>query len=91
MKAKHFIVAERPRLAKAKHPKVAFGEYERQLRSMQLTMQAVQQAYLGTRERAVIVLERMGCRRQGWSRSATRLGHGPTKLQGLSGRRAVVA
>ena len=57
MKAKHFIVAERPRLAKAKHPKVAFGEYERQLRSMQLTMQAVQQAYLGTRERAVIVLE----------------------------------
>jgi AMP-polyphosphate phosphotransferase len=58
MKAKRFIVAERPRLAAiAEHPKVAFAEYEQQLSSMQFTVQAIQQAYLGTRERAVIVLE----------------------------------
>jgi len=58
MKAKHFVVAERPRLATIrKHPEVAVAEYQQQLSSMQLTMQAIQQAYLGTRERAVVVLE----------------------------------
>jgi len=58
MKTKRFIVAERPRLAAiAEYPKVAFAEYEQQLSSMQFTVQAIQQAYLGTRERAVIVLE----------------------------------
>ena len=58
MKAKHLIVAERPRLAAiTKHPKVTFAEYEPELRSMQFTVQAIQQAYLGTRERAVVVLE----------------------------------
>ena len=58
MKAKRFIVAERPRLvAITEHPKVPFAEYEQQLRSMQFTMQAIQQTYLGTRERAVVVLE----------------------------------
>jgi len=41
MKAKRFIVAERPRLAAiAEHPKVAFAEYEQQLSSMQFTVQA---------------------------------------------------
>src|SRR4030095_3806513 len=58
MEVEHFIVAERPRLAAIrKHPKVAVAEYRQQLRSMQFTMEAIQQAYLGTRERAVIVLE----------------------------------
>jgi polyphosphate kinase 2 (PPK2 family) len=58
MNSKDFIVAGRPRLAAIKqHPKVAFAAYERRLRSMQSTMQAIQQAYLGTRERAVVVLE----------------------------------
>jgi len=58
MKAKHFIVVERPQLAAiTKHPRVAFAEYERLLNSMQVTMQAIQQAYLGTRDRAVVVLE----------------------------------
>jgi len=58
MKAKRFIVAERPRLvAITEHPRVPFAEYEQQLRSMQFTMQAIQQTYLGTRERAVVVLE----------------------------------
>jgi polyphosphate kinase 2 (PPK2 family) len=58
MKSKGFIVAKRPRLAAiTKHPTVAFGDYERRLQRMQSTMQSIQQAYLGTRERAVVVLE----------------------------------
>jgi polyphosphate kinase 2 (PPK2 family) len=58
MKTKDFIVAERPRLAAiTKHSKVEFADYERRLQSMQHTMQAIQQAYLGTHERAVVVLE----------------------------------
>ena len=58
MKAKDFIVTGRPQLAAiTKHPKVDFADYERRLQSMQSTMQAIQQTYLGTRERAVVVLE----------------------------------
>ncbi|HUI94204.1 MAG TPA: polyphosphate kinase [Xanthobacteraceae bacterium] len=58
MKAKDFVVARRPRLAAVKkHPKTESEDYERRLQSLQFKMQAIQQAYLGTRERAVIVLE----------------------------------
>src|SRR6516225_2457531 len=58
MKAKDFIVVKRPTLAKiTKHPTIEFANYERRLKSMQSVMQSIQQTYLGTRERAVIVLE----------------------------------
>ena len=58
MRAKDFIVANRPCLAEVtKFPKVDFADYERRLASMQGTLQLIQQAYLGTRERSVIVLE----------------------------------
>ncbi len=58
MKIEDFIVYKRPRLGSiTKHPKVEFADYERRLASMQSTVQAIQQAYLGTRERAVVVLE----------------------------------
>jgi len=58
MKTRDFIVTRRPRLsALTRHPKVDFADYERRLQSMQSAMQAIQQAYLGTRERAVVVLE----------------------------------
>ena len=58
MKAKDFVVVKRPALAKAaRHPTVRFADYERRLQSMQSVMQSIQQAYLGTKERAVIVLE----------------------------------
>ena len=58
MKAKDFIASGRPTLAAiGKHPKVVFADYERRLLAMQSTMQAIQQAYLGTQERAVVVLE----------------------------------
>jgi AMP-polyphosphate phosphotransferase len=58
MKAKNFLVAERPRLAaQREHPEVAFADYERELRSLQSTMQSIQQAYVANRERAVVILE----------------------------------
>ena len=58
MKAEDFIVKKRPRLASiTKHQKVELADYERRLALMQSTLQAIQQAYLGTRERAVVVLE----------------------------------
>jgi polyphosphate kinase 2 (PPK2 family) len=58
VKAQDFIVSKRPRLGSiTEHRKVALDDYERRLASMQSTIQAIQQAYLGTRERAVVVLE----------------------------------
>ena len=58
MKAKDFIVIKRPTLANiTKHPTIEFADYERRLESMQSIMQSIQQAYLGTRQRAVVVLE----------------------------------
>jgi len=58
MKSQDFLVSKPPKLAAlTKHPKVTFADYERQLQSLQATMQSIQQAYLGTRERAVVVLE----------------------------------
>ncbi len=58
MKTVDFVVTKRPRLRAIKRfPKVDFADYERQLSAMQETLQLVQQAYLGTSHRAVIVLE----------------------------------
>src|SRR5215472_3831957 len=58
MKSADFVVTERPRLAAIKHfPVVEFADYERRLAEMQETLQRVQQAYLGTTHRAIIVLE----------------------------------
>jgi AMP-polyphosphate phosphotransferase len=58
IRAKDFIIVGRPRLgAMTEHPEVVSRDYERRLRSMQSTMQVIQQAFLGTRERAVVVLE----------------------------------
>jgi polyphosphate kinase 2 (PPK2 family) len=58
MKSSDFVAIGRPRLAAIKHfPVVEFADYERRLSTMQETLQLVQQAYLGTSHRAVIVLE----------------------------------
>src|SRR5579859_1031446 len=58
MKSADFITLDRPHLAGIKHfPVVEFADYERRLSTMQETLQLVQQAYLGTTHRAVIVLE----------------------------------
>jgi AMP-polyphosphate phosphotransferase len=58
VKTEDFIISKRPRLSSiTKHRKVEFADYERRLASLQTTVQAIQQAYLGTRERAVVVLE----------------------------------
>jgi len=58
MKSKDFVVRDRPHLASmTKHPKVASADYEQRLHAAQSHMQAIQNAYLGTRERGVVVLE----------------------------------
>jgi polyphosphate kinase 2 (PPK2 family) len=58
MKSKDFITFGRPKLSELKRsPAIEFADYERRLATMQETLQLVQQAYLGTAHRAVIVLE----------------------------------
>jgi AMP-polyphosphate phosphotransferase len=58
MQPQDFLVIRRPRLAEVTDfPKISLSDYERLLKSLQNNLQLVQQAYLGTAERAVIVLE----------------------------------
>ena len=58
VKPQNFVITRRPRLAEiAEHPKMDFADYERSLRSLQGKLQLIQQAYLGTSRRAVLVLE----------------------------------
>ncbi|HJU17941.1 MAG TPA: polyphosphate kinase [Stellaceae bacterium] len=58
MKSTDFVVTGRPRLAAIQHfPVVESAEYERCRAGMQETLRRVQQAYLGTSQRAAIVLE----------------------------------
>src|SRR6202049_1276168 len=58
MKSTDFVVTGRPGLAAIERfPEVEFADYERRLAKMQQTLQRVQEAYLGTSRRAIIVLE----------------------------------
>jgi polyphosphate kinase 2 (PPK2 family) len=58
MKSQNFVVTHRPRLAEiTEHPQLDFADYERRLTSLQGALQRIQQAYLGTSERALLVLE----------------------------------
>ena len=58
MKPQNFVVTRRPRLAEiTEHPKMDSADYERSLMSLQGALQLIQQAYLGTSQRAVLVLE----------------------------------
>jgi AMP-polyphosphate phosphotransferase len=58
MKTADFVVARRPSLADIQRfPKVDFADYERRLVELQEILQRIQQAYLGTPNRAVAVLE----------------------------------
>jgi AMP-polyphosphate phosphotransferase len=58
MKTADFIVARRPSLADIRRfPTVEFADYERRLVEQQEMLQRIQQAYLGTLNRAVVVLE----------------------------------
>ena len=75
MKTADFVVASRPSLRDIdRFPIVDFADYERRLANLQETLQRVQQAYLGTPHRAVIVLEGWDTagkggvvRRMGWA------------------------
>ena len=58
MKTADFVVSHRIRLADIhKFPSVDFADYERRLAELQETLQRIQQAFLATPERAVVVLE----------------------------------
>jgi polyphosphate kinase 2 (PPK2 family) len=58
MKTTDFVVVTPPNLREIDDfPVVDFSDYERRLADLQATLQRVQQAYLGTSHRAVIVLE----------------------------------
>jgi polyphosphate kinase 2 (PPK2 family) len=58
VKTEDFIVSKRPRLAEIRDfPEISVANFERRLRALQERLQLVQQAYLGTAERAVVVLE----------------------------------
>jgi len=58
MKPENFAVRGRPRLAEiAEFPAMEFADYERRLTSLQGVLQLIQQAYLSTEDRALIVLE----------------------------------
>jgi polyphosphate kinase 2 (PPK2 family) len=58
LQSRFFVVRRRPRLAAIKsHPEMDFADYERRLASLQQALQLIQQAYLGTSERALLVLE----------------------------------
>jgi polyphosphate kinase 2 (PPK2 family) len=58
MKSSDFLVTCRPKLAMlAEHPRMDFANYERRLASLQELLQLIQQAYLGTSERGLLVLE----------------------------------
>ncbi len=55
---RRFVVTRRPRLSKlTEYPELDFADYERRLASLQGVLQLIQQAYLGSSERALIVLE----------------------------------
>ena len=58
MKSEKFLVTKRPSLASiTTFPQVDAGVYEERLKPLQSTLRAIQQAYLGTREHAIVVLE----------------------------------
>ena len=52
---RHFVVTRRPRLSKlTDHPELDFADYERRLASLQGVLQLIQEAYLGSSERAEV-------------------------------------
>lgn len=58
MNAEKFRVSKRPSLEDIDHfPKLDLEDYEKKMKPLQSKLQLIQQAYLGTKQRAVIVLE----------------------------------
>jgi polyphosphate kinase 2 (PPK2 family) len=58
MHSDKFVVTRRPRLGDvSEHPKMDIAIYEQRLKPLQRTLQLIQQAYLGSPDRALIVLE----------------------------------
>src|ERR1700731_755929 len=64
--SQNFAVTHRPRLAEStEHPQMDFADYERRLALLHGALQRIQRAYLGTSERALLVLE-------GWATAGKR-------------------
>lgn len=58
MNGDKYLVSKRPSLSSdMDFPHVDFADYERKLKRLQSALQSIQQAYLNTREHAVIILE----------------------------------
>ena len=58
MNTENFTVLSRPKLKDiTEHPEMLFADYERRLTSLQGVLQLIQQAYLASGDRALIVLE----------------------------------
>ncbi len=58
MNSEKFLITKRPKLASiTDFPSVEAADYERQLKALQVKLQSIQQAYLGTRDHAIVVLE----------------------------------
>ena len=57
MKAKDFVIRKRPDLSAIVHATMSQANYEPALERKQHKMQQIQQAFIGSRERAVIVME----------------------------------
>ena len=58
MNGEKYLVSKRPSLESITNlPRVDYDEYDRKMKPFQSKLQLIQQAYLGTREHAVIVLE----------------------------------
>ena len=58
MNTENFAVLSRPKLKDiTEHPEMEFADYERRLTSLQGVLQLIQQAYLASGDRALIVLE----------------------------------
>src|SRR4051812_49497140 len=82
MESADFVVTERPRLAAVKNfPAVEFAVYERRLAEIQETLQRVQQAYLGTSHRAIILLEGWDTAGKGGGVGRLGWGGGPRRVQ----------
>ncbi len=58
MNGDKYLVSKRPSLSSITHfPKLDADDYEKKMKPLQSKLQLIQQAYLGTRQHAVIVLE----------------------------------
>lgn len=67
---------------------IAKGSYQKKLAELQLRLRQIQQAYLATGDRGVVVFEGWDAGGKGGDDPPDERGHGPPRFQGLAHRRA---